>query len=188
MLKPASFLGGYATCLGCTRLFEKRELHKSGRCESCSDRYEERRKVAMAKADQRSISSAAKKILADARRNKSEPIAPSVIESFMAKVGGPSGFGEILHEELLRARGDIKPGPGDYFRPNQAQTQKLLELVSRIFLANDERDDTSFSSMTDEELINTLRSLAADLVKDNDEFRRVIAIEAVRNQPDLITS
>ena len=181
-----SFLGGYATCFGCTTLFEKKELDKDGMCASCAVRVYHQRQEAMARADQRSISLAAKKILADAAKTRTEPVSPGVVDSFMRKLGGPEGFGEIIAEEIQKARGKIQPGPGDTWKASQHQTLKLLELASRVFLANDQREETSFANLTDEELVNTLRGLAAELVKDNDEFRRLICIEAIRQQPDLI--
>lgn len=140
----------------------------------------------MSRAEERSLGLAARKILSDMSKNKSEPQAPGVVDSFMRQLGGPEGFGEIIAEEIKKARGEIDPANAGHYKPSQHMTLKLLEMSSRIMLQNDDREETGFAHMSDEELLNTLRGLAVDLARNNPEFRRIIAIEAVRNQPDLI--
>lgn len=141
----------------------------------------------MAKAKDTALTVAAQRILAQSQANKNEPVAPEFLAGFSKAIGGWEKLADIVKEEIDKSRGILKPGDAGY-KPNQANTIKLIEMVSRVFLANDMREDggNGLGSMTEEELANTLRSLSLDLVRTNEDYRRIAAIEAVKRQPDLI--
>jgi hypothetical protein len=120
-------------------------------------------------------------------KNRREVVAPEVVSSFMKELGGPDAFGAIIASELKKARGEIDPANAGHYKPSQNLTHKLLELSSRVMLATDAmKEDVGLGSMTEDELVNTLRGLAMELARTNQEFGRIVAIEAVKQNPALI--
>lgn len=177
----------YATCRGtCFRLLPRKSL-KFGVCADCRSSKVIECTDIVAKAEDTALRTVAKNILAQMGRNRREVVAPEVVESFMNELGGVRSFGAIIASELKKARGEIDPANAGHYKPSQTLTHKLLELSSRIMLANDAmREDVGLGNMTEDELVNTLKGLAMELARTNTEFGRIVALEAVRQNPALI--
>lgn len=181
-----SLRGNFATCIYCTTIFKKKHLNSRMQCFDCEKKASKQRELVLARANKSNLSAAARKILVDMNRNRGEPVSPEISEAFIGELGGASEFGAMIAEEFKKSRGEIDPANPGHYKPNQRITLKWAELMSRITLANDQIEESSISQLTDEELVVTLRGLALDLVKSNAEFRRLIAIEAVHEEPSLI--
>jgi len=178
----------YATCRGdCFRLIPRDELNKGGLCKDCRTKKTFNGEVIVAKAEDRALRTAAQNILAQMGRNRREVVAPEVVESLMKELGGASSFGSIIASEIKKSRGEIDPANIGHYKPSQQLTHKLLELSSRIMLTTDAmKEDIGLGSMTEDELVNTLRGLAIELARTNQEFGRIVALEAVKQNPGLI--
>ena len=181
-----SIAGKYATCIYCTTIFEKKHLNDRMQCLRCEENAKKRRELALSRANANNLSTAARKILVDMNRKRGEPVSPEVSEAFLNELGGATQFGQMIADEFKKSRGQIDQNNPGHYKPNQRMTLKWAELMSRVALSSDQIEESTISQLTDEELVTTLRGLAFDLVKSNSEFRRLIAIEAVKEEPALI--
>lgn len=182
-------LADYKRCLGCINVLAIEDL-RDGRCPVCHGEWLNKREVILARADERALSKAAREILLGvSQAGKGEPKSPEFIEAAMEKLGGVKEYAAIVVEDYQRARGcdkDGKPLTKVGVKTNPQISFKYSELLARIMLRNDERETLEVSSLSDKDLIDTLRALITDLVQNDPAYRELIVMECLRIQPDLI--
>lgn len=180
-------ISDYATCLDCTTLHLKSSLSGS-RCAVCHGAWIEKRNLALAKASDRALATAAREILLGvAAAGKGEPMTPSFAEAAIRKLGGVETFADICAGEFQKCRGcDADGNPIPNAKQMPSFTFKWAELITRTMSRADEIQTLDVANLSEDDLIATLRGLATDLVQSNSEYRRLIVEEALRVQPDLI--
>lgn len=161
-----------------------------GVCYICQKKLEGAASKAMISANNRSLANASRMLLDSLTAQKrGDPMLPEIAESAIAKLGGRHRVGEILAEELLRSRGDpsvMTPELQAKWKYSPAIVHKWAALLMDVANKTDERDSIDVDSLSHDDLIDGLRGLAADLVRDNAEFRRLMVELAIKEQPDLI--
>lgn len=120
-------------------------------------------------------------------RARSEPITPQLLDACLEHIGGVKELGKICAEELRKSRGETLDGdiiPGLDGRPTL--THQWMSLLTKIIQDNDQRESLDISSLPDKELLATLKSLAIDLIRESDEYRRFLLKEIIKEDPSLI--
>lgn len=180
----------YPTCIGCARAFESHQL-TSERCSDCHSRFLEEREEIVAKANERALSTAARKILAGiSSAPKGELFAPSFLEGAMRKLGGSEKFGEICASELLKCRG-LDPETGEAPKGGTVKEYpqlavKWAEMLARVGGRNDERETGSVSNFTEDELLGILQPLSMDLVENDEAYCEATLAAILEKRPELL--
>jgi|GEM_PF-2954696 len=180
-------LADYKRCLGCITVLAIDEL-RDGRCPLCHGKWLDNRESILAKADERALSKAAREILLGvSQAGRGEPQSPEFISAAMAKLGGVHQFAGMVVDDYHRSRGCSPDGqPLQGVKTSPQMSFKIAELLARIMLKNDERESLEVGSLSDKDLVDTLRALITDLVQNDPAYRELIVMECLRIQPDLI--
>ena len=142
----------------------------------------------MARADDKALADVSRKVLAGLTDSKGEPTSPQIFDAAVAELGGVNEFGKMLARSRRRASGDdLTPEEVDNgARSSPTLAFKYDELLTRLSLKNDEREEIEIANLSDDELLNTLKGLVLEVAKDSEDFRKVLLNAVLDKQPDLI--
>ncbi len=176
----------HSHCSQCCNVFANKDL-RGGRCAGCRVQDDQRRRDQLERADDRAISRAAREILAHMQgQGKDGASMPVVMEAFYAKIGGKARLGEIFAEQFEKTLGSgLSEAQLLEFEHNPKHVLGWAELIARISLKTDEGKTLDVSGMASEDLSALLSQLAEDLVRTNDEFRRMVVKIAIETEPSL---
>lgn len=187
MPRPIKYSKDHAHCCECGGLHETVSLTR-GYCPPCYGEFQERAEFIMSKANDKALADVSRKVLAGLASNRGEPTSPQILDAAIAKLGGAQGFGELIAEGRMRASGKgLTPeeiAAGATSSPQLAF--KYDELIARISLKNDEREEMEISNLSNDELLNTLKGLVQEVSKESEDFRKVLLSQILQEQPDLI--
>lgn len=166
---------------------KKPTITHSRLCLDCGDFALSRREDCMEKADNKALADLSRRLLSDIKAAKGEATTPQILHSALEELGGVEGVGKLVARGYKRASGDLTPQElAKGMKANANLEHKYADLITRISIKNDERESTDISNLSDEDLRNTLIALARELVVEHAEFRRLVVMEGIRSQPDLI--
>lgn len=142
-------------------------------------------------ANQKALSKAARQIsqaLTDARTAREAADMPAIISRFKDAAGGTEGLADMLMDDFRHVRGDDLPAEAVHER-QESVIQKYHQMIWKGIQAKDDHlaslDD--LSGVDEVDLKATLMSLAMDVVREDPEFRRAVAIEALKEDPSMLT-
>lgn len=160
-----------------------------GKCFSCNKTAMADRDKAIAKADNRAMTEAARKFLSEiGNTSKGEAIRPQVLEGFHKVIGGPDKFGESIGQEYRKCRG-LNPNTGledpQYdWKPQIAA--KFAEIMMRVGSQQDDAVSFDPAALSDDDLQGILQSLLIDNVKSNPAFCEAVIGIIMQERPQMI--
>lgn len=143
-------------------------------------------------ADSKAVIEASRQIvkhLADMQGSKDDPMTSQLIESFADACGGIDKLGRRLAEDFARVRGEgLTAEEQRLYKRSEQTIQKYYQLIWRGLAQNDELNASlgDLSEIDEDDLKATLTSLAKEIVDNDSEFRRKIAIEVIQEEPEIL--
>lgn len=177
-----------SSCLGCGEVFPRQNLTR-GRCFSCNKIAMSDRSKAIAKANDRAMSEAARKFLSEiGNSSKGEAIRPQVLEGFHKVIGGALRFGETIAEEYQKSRG-VNPqtgldDPAYDWKPQIAA--KFAEIMMRTASQQDDAQSFDPSNLSDDDLQGILQGLLIDNIRSNPAFCEAVLGVMMQERPELV--
>jgi hypothetical protein len=180
----------YLNCLGCGTLTEKSQLSK-GRCIACLNSAIVDAKAAVKRADEHALANVARVLLSGiASVGKGEPTSPAILQAALEELGGVEAFGRMIGRQIKIATGeDISSLPTasqSKWRHSPQIAFKFAELIARLSVRVDERQSVDLSALSQDELVNSLQSLALDLAQTSPEYRELMFKMITQIDPGLI--
>lgn len=172
--------------IGCSVCGKTHVELQRGLCADCEKHTLAKSEGRIAKADGKALADLSRKLLTDAK-SKKDASTPQILEAAVRELGGLDQVGYMIAAGWRKASGNITAEEHALgAKPNANLEQKYAALVAQISMKEDERETRDVSSLTDEDLRNSLISLARDLLQENADFRRLAVLEGIRLEPSLI--
>lgn len=179
-------------CPRCKRIFDpEKENYSKNFCGECEGYWKSKRKQELKAEkelkDRKAIAKACREISRQMAATKDSQIMPAVIARLQDKLGGPQGLADLLLDDFNRARGEgLTEDEFLDFKYSPAVIQKYHQMLIRMYEHHDDTRATDLSSMADEDLQAVLIGLAMQLVREDKNFRREVALEALKEDPGLL--
>ena len=176
-------------CSGCLQPKLLEEL-KAGRCPACHTKWNKERRDRREMVEKKEIVKACRQFndaVALVRKENREPDMPVILEKFLTNIGGADALSDLLFADFQKARGaDIPEEQQQHVRPQHAIVQKYYQMVMQMIQTQDDKYSSDITGLTDEDLQATLLGVVMGLVRDDPHFRREVAIEALKEDPNLL--
>jgi hypothetical protein len=144
-------------------------------------------------ADERAVIRAAREIskaLNDAHRSKDTPDIPAIIDRIKSRVGGAEGLADMLLQDMNRVRGEgLTDAEKIHHTYDEQVIQRYHQMILKFADRKDERLNASdLAGLSESDLKGMLSSVATDLLMNDKDLRKRLAIEAIKGDPDLLSS
>lgn len=112
---------------------------------------------------------------------------PIIMNAFIAKLGGSEALSERLVHDFRRERGEFVPEEEKAFFEQKSQVvQRYYDMILKLLEKQDARKNTDLSNVSEEDLMATLMGSVLEMIRSDPQFRREVALEALREEPDII--
>jgi hypothetical protein len=135
---------------------------------------------------ERTIAQTARKFASALTKSGDTSRSKAVIESTIKKLGGVEAIGGMIADDIRRCRGEyLDDDQAAEFEYKDAVIQKYYSMLLEHARKVDEEEQVDLSALTSGELVESLRTLAIEMARGNQEFRRFLVHEALKSDPEL---
>lgn len=159
-----------------------------GRCYACNKVYMNDREIARKKANDRALSEAARRFMAEVgSASKGDAMRPQMLKGFLDAVGGTEKFGNIVAGQFLKCSGLDANGeedPSGDWKPQIAA--KFAEIITRTIGQEDDKQGFDPSGLSDDDLQSVLQGLLLEQAKKNPAFCEAALGIIMQENPRLV--
>lgn len=160
-------------------------------CSKCETPY--RREMAKKKKleQQEIIAKACSQFVAQTKKlSKSgmeSQLMPAILKNLVEDLGGEQGISQRLAADFKRVRGEgLSEEERMLWQPKDQVIQRYYDMILKTINDQDSKTNTDISSLSDDDLRSVLLDTVMHALKNDPEFRREVAFEALKEDPGLL--
>jgi|JI9StandDraft_2_1071091.scaffolds.fasta_scaffold16164_4 hypothetical protein len=172
-------------CNQCRQIYPNSAL-RLGYCPTCSEMRRERIRRELEMSDQRQAAQFSRELITRIKKAGSDQqVLDQVFAKFTELVGGPVGLAEKFKSDFDKVRGEnLTQKEAALFERKDSVIVKYWQLAFAIQEKLDDRKNVDASGLTDDDLKATLAQLAAQMMREDPDFRmQVMSSVAMQSIP-----